>query len=295
MQLELQPGWKDYELLDSGNFRKLERLGGYVLIRPEPQAIWNPKLSSAEWQKKANAEFVRPESKGRAGRKIKDVWNIKGKMPERWPIRYTSKSLDIQLEVGLTPFGHIGLFPEQVSNWEYIARQLSGMENKPRVLNLFAYTGAASLVAAKGAADVFHVDAAKPNINWANRNAQLNDLEGIHWVLEDAFKFAEREARRGNSYAGIIMDPPPFGRGTKKEKWTLQERLSDLVETAAKLLRDKNAFLILNTYASGLSSFTGYQICRNMIDAENISFGEIGLEAKSGNHIPSGHFVRLSR
>jgi 23S rRNA (cytosine1962-C5)-methyltransferase len=243
--------WKDYELIDSGNFEKLERFGKYILIRPEPQAIWNRSLDEQHWKKSAHAKFVREQKdKYRFSDDVKGGWSRNPDMPESWNIQYEHNDLKITLRLALTGFGHVGLFPEQADNWNFIYKTIGEWNvQRPRVLNLFAYTGAASVVARTAGADVTHCDASRPGLNWANHNMELNNLKDIRWVYEDAFKFVRREAKRGNKYNGIIMDPPPYGRGPEGEKWTLQEQLDELISMSSSLLEKKNGFFILSMYA----------------------------------------------
>jgi 23S rRNA (cytosine1962-C5)-methyltransferase len=242
----LSPGsWTEYELIDSGDGQKLERFGKYILIRPEPQAIWSKVLSEKEWSAMAHARFDREQKdRFRFTDEVKGGWKKSKTMPESWQLQYAYKELTLTLRLALTGFGHVGMFPEQGENWNYIHDTLRGWNaDNPRVLNLFAYTGAASVVARSAGAEVTHIDASRPGLNWANQNMQLNHLSDIRWVYEDAFKFVRREARRGNKYNGIIMDPPPYGRGPEGEKWTLQEQLNELVRMSSELLERKTISL----------------------------------------------------
>lgn len=228
MELKLHhpSSWKDYELIDSGNGEKLERFGKYILIRPEPQAIWSKVLDEQEWKRMAHTRFDREQKdKFRFTDDVNGGWSKNSKVPESWNIQYQYKELAVTLRLALTGFGHVGLFPEQGNNWNFIYDTIkTWKQEKPRVLNLFAYTGVASVVAKAAGADVTHVDASRPGLNWANQNMQLNNLSDIRWVYEDAVKFVKREVKRGNKYNGVIMDPPPYGRGPDGEKWTLQEK-----------------------------------------------------------------------
>lgn len=289
--------WKEYQLIDSGFGQKLEQFGSLTLIRPEPQAIWQPKLSENEWKKLANARFDREQKdKFRFSDEVNGGWKKDSKTPENWQIQYGYKELKLKLRLALTSFGHVGLFPEQANNWNYIWDTIKATPVKtPRVLNLFAYTGAASMVACAAGALVTHVDASRPGINWANQNMQLNGLKDIRWVYEDAFKFVKREAKRGNTYHGIIMDPPPYGRGPSGEKWTLQEQLGELVASANSILEPTNSFFILSMYAVGLSALVGKNIVADHLKWKEIEFGEFLLQGKAGHDLPMGTFVRLSR
>lgn len=295
MQLLHPSSWKDYELLDSGGFEKLERFGKYILIRPEPQAIWKKVLDEQEWKKIAHAKFVREQTdKFRFTDDVKGGWSKSPQMPESWEIQYQHHELNLTLRLALTGFGHVGIFPEQGSNWNFIYDTIRLWKiQKPRVLNLFAYTGVASTVARKAGAEVVHCDASRPGLNWANQNMQLNNLTDIRWVYEDAFKFVKREVKRGNHYHGIIMDPPPYGRGPEGEKWTLQEQLDELIEMCSQLLEKKNCFFILSMYAVGLSSTIGLNVAKTYFDLENFEFGEFYLKSQNHRDLPMGTFLRF--
>jgi 23S rRNA (cytosine1962-C5)-methyltransferase len=297
MKLLHPSSWKDYELIDSGDCEKLERFGKYTLIRPEPQAIWSKSLSDQEWRKVADAKFVREQKdKFRFSDDVKGGWSRNPGMPETWNVQYQYNDLNLTLRLALTSFGHVGIFPEQGSNWNFIYDTVSGWSiNKPRVLNLFAYTGAASVVARSAGAEVIHCDASRPGINWANQNMQLNNLNDIRWVYEDAFKFVRREVKRGNTYNGIIMDPPPYGRGPEGEKWTLQEQLNELIEMSSKLLEKKNYFFILSMYAVGLSPIVGLNVAKTHFDVADAEYGEFFLKSKQGKDLPMGTFLRFRK
>lgn len=287
--------WEDYELIDSGNGEKLERFGKYILIRPEPQAIWTRVLEEKDWKAMASARFVREQKdKFRFSDDVKGGWSKQSSMPESWNVSYQYNKLHLQLRLALTSFGHVGMFPEQGQNWNYIYDTISGWTSKEsRVLNLFAYTGAASVVARHAGAEVTHVDASRPGLNWANQNMQLNGLNNIRWVYEDALKFVRREAKRGNKYNGIIMDPPPYGRGPDGEKWTLQEKLDELVGLASRLLAEQNNFFILSMYAAGLSSLIGLNVVNTHFKVEDIECGEFFLKSKNARDLPMGTFLRF--
>jgi 23S rRNA (cytosine1962-C5)-methyltransferase len=297
MKILTPSSWKDYALLDSGDGEKLERFGKYGLIRPEPQAIWPKVLSNKDWQSLVTARFDREQKdKFRVVDEVKGGWSRSAEMPESWNVSYHFKELNIQLRLALTGFGHVGIFPEQGNNWNYIYEAIMGTRgSNAKVLNLFAYTGAASIVARFAGADVVHVDASRPGINWANQNMQLNGLKDIRWVHEDALKFVRREVGRGNKYRGIIMDPPPYGRGPAGEKWTLQEKLNELVQMAGQLLDDKDSFLVLSMYAVGLSALVGLNVVKSHFSREDVEFGEFSLRPKQGHDLPMGTFVRFRR
>ncbi len=295
LSLQHPSSWKDYELIDSGDFEKLERFGKYILIRPEPQAIWKKVLPDQDWKKMAHAKFVREQKdKFRFTDDVKGGWSKEPQMPESWEIQYVHNKLNLKLRLALTGFGHVGIFPEQGSNWNFIYDTLTrwGIPN-PKVLNLFAYTGAASVVARTAGAEVVHCDASRPGLNWANQNMQLNNLSDIRWVYEDAFKFVKREVKRGNRYNGIIMDPPPYGRGPEGEKWILQEQLDELVSMSSRLLEKKNFFFILSMYAVGLSSIAGLNVVKAYFDLQDVEFGEFYLKSRNETDLPMGTFLRF--
>lgn len=231
--------WTDYALLDFGFGRKLEQFGSYVVDRPESLADGPTVLTEQEWERRTHARYEGPETG-------KGEWVITGDMPNEWKLPYSA--LTLQFELSLSPFKHVGIFPEQASNWKFIIEQLNRIPNAS-VLNLFAYTGAASLVAASHGARVTHVDSSKSVVTKARENMVTNGLSDIRWIVDDAVTFAERELRRGNTYEGIILDPPAFGRGPKGKIWKLADHLPQLLETVAPLLDKRRGFLILNTYS----------------------------------------------
>jgi 23S rRNA (cytosine1962-C5)-methyltransferase len=281
----------DYQLIDSGGFEKLERFGPYVLSRPEPQAIWDKSMSESEWANRANAVFKKDKNSQEKGQ-----WITKAEMPEKWIIQYRSQNLHLRAKVALSSFKHVGIFPEQATNWDYIAGKLSGLRNeKTSVLNLFAYTGLASLAAKAAGADVTHVDAVKQVISWSRENMELTGLSNIRWVVDDAMKFVQREVRRGNQYNGIILDPPAYGRGPDGEKWLLEEQLNELLRLCAQLLKKEKFFFIINLYSLGFSPL----ILENLISAHfgkvsNPEFGELFIPDTFGKKLPLGVFSRFS-
>ncbi len=297
LQLLSPSDWHDYELLDSGAFEKLERFGQYILIRPEPQAIWEPSLPAEEWQTLAHARFNREQKENyRFGEDMKGGWKKLKNIPDHWDVKYEHEALDIRLRLGLTSFGHVGIFPEQAANWNYIFNRITNWQVlQPKILNLFAYTGAASVVAKLAGADVTHVDASRPGLNWANQNMQQNNLADIRWVHEDALKFVRREVKRGKKYNAIIMDPPPYGRGPEGEKWTLEEKLNELVYQASELLEKQNSFFILSLYAAGLSPLVGLNVVKTHFQKILPECGEFILKSKHEKDLPMGTFVRFSR
>jgi 23S rRNA (cytosine1962-C5)-methyltransferase len=294
LKLTHPSSWSEYELIDSGDFEKLERFGKFILIRPEPQAIWRKVLSDQEWKKLAHAKFVREQKdKFRFTDDVKGGWSKDPAMPESWTINYKYNNLSLTLRLALTGFGHVGIFPEQGNNWNFIYDTITSWSIKPKVLNLFAYTGAASVVARSAGAKVVHCDASRPGINWANQNMQLNGLTDISWVYEDAFKFVRREVKRGNKYNGIIMDPPPYGRGPEGEKWTLQEQLDELISMSSQLLEEKNKFFILSMYAVGLSPVVGLNVVNTHFNGVDPEYGEFFLKSKHERNLPMGTFLRF--
>ena len=295
LQLLSPDSWQDYELLDSGSFEKLERFGKYILIRPEPQAIWEPTLSEDEWQHLAHAHFTREQKENyRFGEDIKGGWKKLKTIPDSWDVIYKYNKLSIKLRLSLTNFGHVGIFPEQGENWNFIYDTITNWAMpQPKVLNLFAYTGAASVVAKAAGADVMHVDASRPGLNWANENMKQNNLDNIRWVHEDALKFVKREAKRGKKYNGIIMDPPPYGRGPEGEKWSLEEKLNELIFLSSQLLEKENSFFILSMYAVGLSAMVGQNVVTTHFKNVKVECGEFFLKPKESKSLPMGTFVRF--
>jgi 23S rRNA (cytosine1962-C5)-methyltransferase len=282
--------WKDYELIDCGDFEKLERFGNIVLTRPEPQAVWKKVLSPQEWKKRTHIFF-----KGRSatsGEWIKAEKNV----PDRWNINYKNEEVNINLRLGLTSFKHLGVFPEQAVNWDYISSSIKKFKTPvPKVLNLFAYTGAASLIAKAAGADTTHVDSIKQVVNWANENQELSNLKDVRWVVEDALKFVKRELKRGKKYNGIILDPPAFGHGPNGEKWKLEDHIQEMMQEVVQLLDEQEHFLILNTYSLGFSSV----IVENLIktsypQVKNLETGELYLQATSGIKLPLGVFGKFN-
>jgi 23S rRNA (cytosine1962-C5)-methyltransferase len=296
MKLLHPSSWKDYELIDSGDFEKLERFGKYILVRPEPQALWRRELDEADWKQMAHAKFVREQKDNfRFTDEVKGGWSKNPSMPESWQIQYQYNELNLTLRLALTGFGHVGIFPEQGSNWNFIYDTIKSWNTKEsRVLNLFAYTGAASVVARTAGAEVIHCDASRPGLNWANQNMQLNNLNNIRWVYEDAFKFVRRELKRGNKYNGIIMDPPPYGRGPEGEKWTLQEQLDELIDMSSQLLEKEKCFFILSMYAVGLSPVVGLNVAKTYFNLSDAEFGEFYLKSKHNKDLPMGTFLRFN-
>lgn len=288
MKLFAPKDWHDYELIDSGNFEKLERFGEFVTRRPEPQAVWSPFLSEKDWEK-ADATYL-PDSSHKGN------WKRRSGMPDRWYLPYQQGAMSIKFRLGLTGFKHVGVFPEQAVNWDYIYEKSQRIPNA-KVLNLFAYTGGASLAARAGGADVIHCDSIKNVVSWANANMQASKLDGIRWLVEDAFKFVKREARRGNTYNGIILDPPAYGHGPKGEKWKLEDMINELVGAVSQILDKEKYFLVLNSYSLGFSPLVLYDLAYSHFDKEIINkaeMGELYLPERSGRKLPAGIFLRFS-
>ena len=283
--------WKDYELLDCGDFEKLERFGELILIRPEPQAVWAKALTEADWTKLHHIRF-----KGKSA--TSGEWVKKNaKSPNRWNISYKTEDIAIKFRLGLTSFKHVGIFPEQAVNWDFIAQQVKRFKNpEPKILNLFAYTGGASLAAKAAGADTTHVDSIKQVVTWANENQELSGLANIRWVVEDALKFVKRELKRGKTYNGIILDPPAYGHGPNGEKWKLEDHIQEMMHDVVQLLDPKEHFLILNAYSMGFSSVIIENLLKSsMPSIENLHCGELYLQASSGCKLPLGVFGRCSK
>ena len=291
IQLLTPQHWKDYELIDCGDFEKLERFGDVVLIRPEPQAVWPKTLSDAEWAKRHHIRF-----KGRSA--TSGDWLKKNvQLQDRWHIHYKNNDAAIKFRLGLTSFKHVGIFPEQAVNWDYILESVKSFQTpKPKVLNLFAYTGGASLIAKAAGADTTHVDSIKQVVTWANENQELSGLDNIRWVVEDALKFVKRELKRGNTYNGIILDPPAYGHGPKGEKWKLEDHIMEMMRDVVQLLDPKEHFLILNTYSLGFSSVIVENLIKTAFpQAENLEVGELYLQASAGPKLPLGIFWKFRK
>ncbi len=280
--------WKEYELIDTGDFEKLERFGRYTLRRPEPQAFWNKSLQEEEWTQKAHATFIPDGSHS-------GDWKSTFKLPNRWALPYQTPDYEILFNLSLTKFKHVGIFPEQAANWDFIFEQ-SKRQTTPRVLNLFAYTGGATLAANRGGSVVTHLDAIKQVVTWANDNAQINQMSNIRWLIEDAMKFVEKEAKRGHLYSGIIMDPPSWGHGPNGEKWKLEDSLNQLLKACATILMPQNSFLVINSYSLNLSSLVLENLIRHHFTfhkIEKTEYGELYLEDSFHNRLPTGVFARI--
>ncbi len=296
MQEQLTPDFRDYELIDTGNFEKLERFGRYVTRRPEPQAIWRPSLAEEEWRRLSDASFLRDARSDERGE-----WRLREGMPSRWTVEYRYRGMRLRMRLGLTSFKHVGIFPEQAANWDFIydnclALGGDGRTEAPRVLNLFAYTGGATLAARAAGAGVTHVDSVKQVVTWARENMEQSALEGVRWIVEDALKFVQREVRRGNRYDGIILDPPAYGRGANGEKWVLEEGIGEMLACCAQLLEPERAFLVLNLYSMGLSSTLARTAVRQAFGAPRTEqWGELCFTDRGGKELPLGTYYRFTR
>ncbi len=323
------PLWKDYQLIDCGNFEKLERFGKIVMARPEPKAIWDKSLSEDEWNRLMHTRFAPGAGFGKAGKEDSGTWKPLKRMDDQWFISYggygAENSSDIAAEIrgaeggrraegpsfrlrlGLTSFKHVGVFPEQAPNWEYIYSHTKFLVEKakaegrptPKVLNLFAYTGAASLAAKAAGADVTHLDSVRQVVTWAKGNMENSGLDNIRWVVEDALKFARRESKRGNIYQGIILDPPAYGHGPDGEKWKLDECLNDMLKCVSAILAPTDSFMVLNLYSNGFSAVLGETVVRQNFclktGFKSLQSGELVLTDNYGKRLPLSIVVRLSR
>jgi 23S rRNA (cytosine1962-C5)-methyltransferase len=267
--------WVDYGLIDSGNGRKLERYGPYRVVRPEPQCLWRPALAAEAWAS-ADAVFdpTDAEDEGR--------WRFAGRPLDHWPLAWRA----VRFEARLTPFRHLGFFPEQAANWDWLDQHLRTSGKPTKILNLFGYTGVASLVCAAAGAAVTHVDASKKSVGYARENAALSGLAEapVRWLCEDARKYVQREVRRGSRYDGIILDPPKYGRGPGGEIWRLHEDLPELMAGCAALLSDDASFLLLNAYSERISGLALASLAAEALSgrAGVIDWGELALMEEAG-------------
>lgn len=275
----------EYELIDSGGEEKLERFGGYVLARPDPQALWEKGLPESQW-KEAHAWY---ERKGKNGE-----WHVTADLPQEWQIEYANLTFLIRP----TSFKHVGLFPEQRVNWDWMSRKLTERPGA-EVLNLFAYTGGATLAALRAGAAVTHLDASKSAVEWAKKNAELSGVSDkpVRWIVDDTMRFVERELKRGAKYDGIILDPPSFGHGPKDELWKIEEDLVPLMKLCKELLTSTPLFVVMNGYASGYSHFAFEHLLEPLqkIHGGTVDGGELTIpETASGRLLPAGIFARYS-
>ena len=278
-------GWEDYELIDSGDGEKLERFGEVTVIRPEVTAIWPKRLLSRDWKKLADAKFV--QDGPRSGR-----WEKFKPLPSAWKVQCPMPGGKITFNLKFTRFKHLGVFPEQAANWSFIQDQIRQQQGPVKVLNLFAYTGGASLAAKAAGAEVTHVDSIRQVVDWTRENMESSGLDGIRWVVEDALRFVEREAKRGNKYHGVIMDPPSWGiaPGKKQKKWKLEDQLCDLLQKTSLLLED-SFFLVLNTY-SGLPNSTLETLITTWFRPEIVATGDLILRSEQGQLLTTGSCLR---
>ena len=287
--MRIAENWTDYRILDTSDGEKLESWGGRILVRPDPQIIWKPEKNVALWNK-ADAVYHRSEKGG--GR-----WEYKKNLPESWTISYG----ELKFIIRPTGFKHTGLFPEQAVNWDYMADKIQRAKRPVKVLNLFAYTGGATLACANAGASVSHVDASKGMVQWARENAALSGLDDkpVRWLVDDCEKFVKREIRRGNFYDAVVMDPPSYGRGPGGEIWKLEDQIYGLVKTCAAVLSDNPLFFVLNSYTTGLSPSVMAYILHDILVGKfggRISADEIGIPVESsGMALPCGSTAIWSR
>lgn len=285
--MNISDKWTDYEILATGNGMKLERFGNIILNRPDPQIIWD-KTNNPIWNTWDG--YYHRSTKGGG------YWEFKKKLPEYWTIKYH----DLTFKVSPTNFKHTGIFPEQATNWDYITEKIKSCQEKEiRILNLFAYTGCATMVASHAGADeVVHVDASKGMVDWAKENMKLSHLENnkIRFIVDDVIKFLEKEKRRGRTYQGIIMDPPSYGRGPNKEVWRLEDNLQELLDKAKDILDENYSFLLINSYTAGISPTSLNNILKQTFPNSQIITGEIGLPITENNLVlPCGVYGKVSK
>lgn len=282
--MDVARDWKDYEILDMANGEKLEKWKDVILVRPDPQIIWKRKSFPERW-KNANARYIRSSTGG-------GNWDFNKKVPANWQVKYK------ELIFNIKPMGfkHTGLFPEQAVNWDWMINKIQHANRDIKVLNLFAYTGGATVACSYAGASVCHVDSSKGMVTWAKENITSSGLQNnpVRYIIDDVVKFVSREIRRGNKYDAIIMDPPSYGRGTNGEVWKFEENISDLVELCTKVLSDRPLFFLINSYTTGISSTVLDNILRLNIKAKGkLSSGELGLPMKDSNLVlPCGIFSR---
>ncbi len=282
--MKLANKWTEYEIIDMANGEKLEKWGNVILTRPDPQIIWKKKSMPKEWDK-TNAIYRRSKTGGGG-------WEYKKKIPQNWQIHYD----DLTFNIKPMGFKHTGLFPEQAVNWDWMRDKIRESQRDIKVLNLFAYTGGATVACLNAGASVCHVDSSKGMVTWAKENVVSSGLKdkSVRYIIDDVVKFVEREIRRGNHYDAIVMDPPSYGRGAKGEVWQFEEKIADLVKLCTKVLSEKPLFFLINSYTTGISS----EVLANILKLEikyngKISSGEIGLPMKNSNLVlPCGIYGR---
>lgn len=282
--MNLANNWTDYQILDMANGEKLEKWNNITLVRPDPQIIWNEKSFPEKW-KKADAVYLRSNTGG-------GNWKYNKKIPQSWQVKYKNLTFNIK-PMG---FKHTGLFPEQAVNWDWMINKIKNSNKEIKVLNLFAYTGGATVACLSAGASVCHVDSSKGMVAWAKENVTSSGLQDrkVRYIVDDVVKFVNREIRRGNKYDAIIMDPPSYGRGTNGEVWKFEDNIYDLVELCSKVLTDKPLFFLINSYTTGISSMVLENILKLNIKAKGkFSNGEIGIPMQSSDLIlPCGIFGR---
>ncbi|MBE5805793.1 MAG: SAM-dependent methyltransferase [Clostridiales bacterium] len=285
--MDLANNWKDYEIIDMANGEKLERWKDIILVRPDPQIIWKDKLFSKKW-KDANAKYNRSNTGG-------GNWEFSNKLPASWEIKYKELTFNIK-PMG---FKHTGLFPEQAVNWDWMMKKIRDSKREIKVLNLFAYTGGATVACLAAGASVCHVDSSKGMVTWAKENVISSNLQDkpVRYIIDDVVKFVNREIRRGNKYDAIIMDPPSYGRGANGEVWKFEENIYDLVELCSKVLSDNPLFFLINSYTTGISSVVLENILKlNIKEKGKFSNGEIGIPMSNSNLIlPCGIFGKWEK
>ena len=284
--MEIARDWKDYEIIDMANGEKLERWGNVILQRPDPQIIWDEKTFPNKW-KEINARYIRSQTGG-------GNWEYKKQLPKSWKIKYK----DLTFLVKPMGFKHTGLFPEQAVNWDWMINKIQKANREIKVLNLFAYTGGASVACSYAGASVCHVDSSKGMVSWAKENMEASNLQNnpIRYIVDDVIKFVNREIRRGNKYDAIIMDPPSYGRGANGEVWRFEDNLSELIKLCSQVLSDKPLFFLINSYTTGISS----QVLANILNINiakkyrgKVTNGEIGLPMTNSSLIlPCGIYGR---
>ena len=278
--------WNDYELIDAGNDKKLERWGKIITIRPDRNAYFPPVLSQKEWLKKAHFEFIEESNTKGFWKTINNPTFLSNQSDTvNWKISYKKAIFNLKL----TNFKHLGIFPEQRTNWDFIAKHI---QENDKFLNLFAYTGGASLIAKAEKADVFHCDSVKQIIAWTKENMESSNLSDIRWVLDDALKFATKEVKRGKKYDGIVMDPPAFGLGAKKERWKIENKFPELVKVASELLSEKG-FLIINTYSPKLKEEKIQQVVAQYFPNKKIEINKLSIKTTTGKVLEYGELTRV--
>ena len=282
--MNLASDWNDYQISDMANGEKLEKWNNITLVRPDPQIIWKQKTYPEKW-KKADAKYSRSNTGGGA-------WNYNKKLPSAWQVKYK----DLVFNIKPMGFKHTGLFPEQAVNWDWMINKIKSTNKEIKVLNLFAYTGGATVACLSAGASVCHVDSSKGMVSWAKENVTSSGLQDrkVRYIVDDVVKFVNREIRRGNKYDAIIMDPPSYGRGTNGEVWKFEDNIYDLVELCSKVLTDKPLFFLINSYTTGISSMVLENILKLNIHAKGkFSNGEIGIPMQNSNLVlPCGLYGR---